>query len=89
MKIGGYHRGNTPIFNRPFTARQIEVVRLIARGLHSYQVADELGISVSGARQHDDVLRAKLRCASRWQIPYAYMCRTGDDPYPRPEEAAA
>jgi DNA-binding CsgD family transcriptional regulator len=61
------------------------VVRLVAAGYTNAEIGSELGISVSTAKGHCEVIRAKLGCRFRREIPLAYMCRTGIDPYPRPE----
>jgi DNA-binding NarL/FixJ family response regulator len=65
------------------TDRQVEVVRLIARGFSTDEVAAELGIKARTAKAHADALRWKLGVEKRRQIPEAYMAKTGDDPYPR------
>ena len=73
------------------TARQREVVVLIAAGMSNDKVGACLGISPRTAKAHADVLRQKLGVARRRQIPYAYLALTGDDPlstslgtHPRP-----
>jgi ATP/maltotriose-dependent transcriptional regulator MalT len=62
------------------TARQREVVALIAAGCSNEEVGDRLGISPRTAKAHADVLRQKLGVARRRQIPAAYRLLTGDDP---------
>jgi ATP/maltotriose-dependent transcriptional regulator MalT len=62
------------------TARQREVVSLIAAGCSNDEVGERLGISPRTAKAHADVLRQKLGVARRRQIPVAYRSLTGDDP---------
>ena len=62
------------------TARQREVVALIAAGCSNEEVADRLGISPRTAKAHSDALRQKLGVPRRRQIPAAYRALTGDDP---------
>jgi DNA-binding CsgD family transcriptional regulator len=50
------------------TARELEVVPLIARGLADKEIAARLGISVRTAEYHVDRIRKKLGLASRAQI---------------------
>lgn len=68
------------------TARQREVVALIAAGCSNEEVGERLGISPRTAKAHCDVLRQKLGVARRRQIPMAYRSQTGEDPLvPRPD----
>lgn len=62
------------------TARQREVIVLIAAGCSNDEVGERLGISPRTAKAHCDVLRQKLGVARRRQIPVAYRRLTGDDP---------
>ena len=62
------------------TARQREVVVLIAAGMSNDEVGACLGISPRTAKAHSDVLRHKLGVARRRQIPYAYLALTGTTP---------
>jgi len=62
------------------TARQREVIQLIAEGMSNEELGRRLGISARTAKAHCDVLRQKLGVARRRQIPYAYRVLTGDDP---------
>jgi ATP/maltotriose-dependent transcriptional regulator MalT len=62
------------------TARQRQVIELIAQGLSNEEVGHELGISPRTAKAHSDVLRQKLGVPRRRQIPIAYRLLTGDDP---------
>jgi len=62
------------------TARQREVVALIAEGCSNEEVGERLGISPRTAKAHSDVLRQKLGVPRRRQIPVAYRSLTGEDP---------
>jgi len=70
------------LIERPLaiTARQREVVALIAAGCSNEEVGERLGISPRTAKAHCDVLRQKLGVPRRRQIPVAYRQLTGDDP---------
>jgi ATP/maltotriose-dependent transcriptional regulator MalT len=70
------------------TDRQLQVIELIADGCSNDEVARRLGISPRTAKAHSDVLRQKLGCARRRQIPSAYRTLTGRDPLSRSPEAA-
>ena len=62
------------------TARQREVIALIAAGCSNDEVGARLGISPRTAKAHCDVLRQKLGVARRRQIPIAFRLLTGEDP---------
>jgi DNA-binding CsgD family transcriptional regulator len=62
------------------TARQREIVALIAAGCSNDEVGSRLGISPRTAKAHCDVLRQKLGVSRRRQIPMAYRLLTGEDP---------
>ncbi len=65
------------------TARQRQVVALIAEGCSNDEVAERLHISARTAKAHCDALRQKLGVSRRRQIPAAYRLLTGDDPLSR------
>jgi ATP/maltotriose-dependent transcriptional regulator MalT len=65
------------------TARQREVVELIAAGCSNEEIGSRLGISARTAKAHTDALRQKLGVPRRRQIPMAYRTLTGDDPLAR------
>jgi len=65
------------------TDRQRQVIELIAAGCSNEEVATSLGISPRTAKAHSDVLRQKLGCAKRRQLPNAYRTLTGRDPLSR------
>jgi ATP/maltotriose-dependent transcriptional regulator MalT len=62
------------------TARQRQVIELIAQGMSNDEVGHALGISPRTAKAHSDVLRQKLGVPRRRQIPIAYRLLTGEDP---------
>jgi len=62
------------------TARQRQVVELIAAGCSNDEVGERLGISARTAKAHADALRQKLGVSRRRQIPAAYRLLTGEDP---------
>jgi len=62
------------------TARQKQVIQLIAEGRSNEEVGRTLGISPRTAKAHCDTLRLKLGVPRRRQIPLAYRILTGDDP---------
>jgi DNA-binding CsgD family transcriptional regulator len=62
------------------TARQREVVALIAAGCSNEEVGARLGISPRTAKAHCDVLRQKLGVRRRRHIPMAFRLLTGEDP---------
>jgi ATP/maltotriose-dependent transcriptional regulator MalT len=70
------------------TARQREVVELIAQGLSNEEVGQVLGISTRTAKAHCDALRQKLGVPRRRQIPIAFRLLTGEDPLARRLESA-
>jgi DNA-binding CsgD family transcriptional regulator len=67
----------------PITARQREVIALIAAGCSNDEVGARLGISPRTAKAHCDVLRQKLGVPRRRQIPVAFRLLTGEDPLAR------
>ena len=62
------------------TARQRQVVELIAQGLSNDEIGVVLGISPRTAKAHSDALRQKLGVPRRRQIPVAFRLLTGEDP---------
>jgi ATP/maltotriose-dependent transcriptional regulator MalT len=62
------------------TARQRQVVALIAAGCSNEEVATRLDISPRTAKAHSDALRQKLGVPRRRQIPVAFRMLTGEDP---------
>lgn len=56
---------------RPFTEKQIQLGRLISRGLTYEEIAVELGVSASAVKQRTDRLRWVLGVEKKRQIPEA------------------
>jgi DNA-binding CsgD family transcriptional regulator len=52
----------------PLTLRELEVARLVARGLTNREIADELRITARTAGSHLEHIRAKLRASRRSEI---------------------
>ncbi|HEX2084808.1 MAG TPA: helix-turn-helix transcriptional regulator [Solirubrobacteraceae bacterium] len=62
------------------TARQREVLRLVAMGRSADEIGEELEISPRTVRAHTDVLRTKLAVRRCRNLPLAYRVATGLDP---------
>ncbi len=60
----------------PLTARELEVLRLVARGLGNRQIAAALGLSEATVRSHVSTILGKLHLASRTQAAL-YALREG------------
>jgi NarL family two-component system response regulator LiaR len=69
----------------PLTERELEVIRLVARGMNNQEIADELVISEATVRTHVSNILSKLHLASRTQAAL-YALREGlaslDDDHP-------
>jgi DNA-binding CsgD family transcriptional regulator len=63
-----------------FTARQREVIQLIAEGCSNEEMALRLGVTARTAKAHCDSLRTKLGVSRRRYIPLAFRSVTGEDP---------
>jgi DNA-binding CsgD family transcriptional regulator len=61
------------------TARQRQVLVLLARGLTAAEIGHHLSISPRTARAHLDVLRQKLDVPRVRELPAAYRWHTGRD----------
>ena len=70
----------------PLTAREVAVLRLVARGLSNGQIGEQLGISEPTVRTHMSNILSKLHLATRIQVAL-YALREGiaslDDPATR------
>lgn len=77
-----------PKTSEPLTAREVEVIRLMALGLGNQEIADELVISESTVRNHVSSILSKLHLANRTQAAL-YALRQGlaslDEGDPPPE----
>jgi NarL family two-component system response regulator LiaR len=60
----------------PLTLREVEVLRLVARGLGNQQIADTLALSEATVRTHVSTILGKLHLASRTQAAL-YALREG------------
>ncbi|MFL5759722.1 MAG: response regulator [Thermomicrobiales bacterium] len=60
----------------PLTPREVDVLRLVARGLGNQQIADELSLSEATVRTHVSTILGKLQLASRTQAAL-YALREG------------
>jgi ATP/maltotriose-dependent transcriptional regulator MalT len=78
----------TLIDSKVITARQRQVIELIAQGMSNEEVGLELGISPRTAKAHSDALRQKLGVPKRRQIPIAFRLLTGEDPLAQRVESA-
>jgi ATP/maltotriose-dependent transcriptional regulator MalT len=78
----------TLIDSKVITARQRQVIELIAQGMSNEEVGLELGISPRTAKAHSDALRQKLGVPKRRQIPIAFRLLTGEDPLAERVESA-
>lgn len=65
-----------PLTEEPLTARELEILQLVARGLSNQEIAEELVISERTARTHISNILAKLHLANRTQAAL-YALRRG------------
>jgi len=69
-KIVGQHRLRAPKsidgdLSERFSSRELEIIRLVARGIGNKQIAETLGVSLSTVRGYLEQVFAKLNAASR------------------------
>ena len=67
---------NQPLTTDPLTPRELEVLRLIARGMSNQEISDELVVSEATVRTHVSNILSKLHLASRTQAAL-YALREG------------
>ena len=60
----------------PLTARQIDVLRLVAKGLQNKEIADELGMSPSTVRVHVTAVLKALGVENRTQAALSEVARS-------------
>jgi NarL family two-component system response regulator LiaR len=60
----------------PLTARELDVLRLVAQGLANQEIAERLAVSERTARTHVSQILAKLHLANRTQAAL-YALREG------------
>lgn len=65
-----------PPTDDPLTERELEVIRLVARGMNNQEIADDLVISEATVRTHVSNILGKLHLASRTQAAL-YALREG------------
>ncbi|HEY7031654.1 MAG TPA: response regulator transcription factor [Thermomicrobiales bacterium] len=70
------HGSERPPTPDPLTPREVEVLRLVARGFGNQQIADALGLSEATVRTHVSTILGKLHLASRTQAAL-YALREG------------
>ena len=58
------------------TARQLDIVRLVAAGLGNREIAEQLGVAVTTVRTHLSSVYEKLRLESRVELAL-YVAQTG------------
>lgn len=64
---------------RPLTARQSEVVRLVAEGLSNRQIAERLGISENGVKRHLSNLFVRYDVESRAALVHQALGAKGEE----------
>jgi DNA-binding CsgD family transcriptional regulator len=75
MLEGGAMDGRPPDGPADLTPRQLEVAKLVAEGHTNGEIADELGISLDGAKYHVSQLLLRLNLGRREQIGQWYRER--------------
>lgn len=70
------HPSNQPPSPEPLTAREMDVLKLVARGLSNQEIAQELVVSVATVYTHVSNILGKLHLASRTQAAL-YALREG------------
>ena len=60
------------------TPKEMTVLKLLARGLGTVAIAEQIGIGPRSVQNHITNLRRKLSCAERTQLLVWYRQRYGD-----------
>jgi len=76
------HASNLPPTEEPLTAREMDVLRLVAQGLSNQEIAESLVIGDGTVRTHVSNILAKLHLANRTQVAL-YALREGLAPLNR------
>lgn len=63
----------------PLTPREYEIAGLIADGLDSEGISDELGIGLWTVKKHVKMIRAKLGVRTMREIPGALAARSAQE----------
>ena len=71
--VSGAPAASDPAGAAPLTARELEVLRLVALGRETQQIADELGISLHTVRNHVRHFRRKLNATTKLQAVLTAM----------------
>jgi two-component system, NarL family, response regulator LiaR len=79
------HPGGRPPSPDPLTDREVEVVKLLAKGLSNRQIADDMVISEATVRTHVSNILSKLHLASRTEAAL-YALREGLATLETPEQ---
>jgi two-component system, NarL family, response regulator LiaR len=69
-------QASRPLTAEPLSARELEVLRLLARGLSNHEIADTLVVGEATVRSHVSAILRKLQVASRTQAAL-YALREG------------
>jgi DNA-binding NarL/FixJ family response regulator len=77
-RIAGISAGRQPMQPKHLTARELEVVALVATGYTDDEIANALFISVRTVRSHLDRIRVKTGQRRRAELTRWYLRRTGD-----------
>ena len=64
--------------SRPLSARELEVLRLVATAASNKHIARELGLSVHTVKRHVARIMSKLRAGSRAQAAVLYRAMQGE-----------
>jgi NarL family two-component system response regulator LiaR len=70
------HPQKRPLTPEPLTEREVEVLRLVARGLDNHKIAEQLNIGEATVRTHVGNILSKLQLANRVQAAL-YALRQG------------
>lgn len=86
-----YHGQGKEAWARPLTARELEVLRLVARGLRNKEIAAQLNLSIRTVEAHIHAILNKLGASSRTEAVVHGMVRrwfTPEEPVDQPVSAA-
>ncbi|MGZ4556551.1 MAG: response regulator transcription factor, partial [Mycobacteriaceae bacterium] len=75
LASAGHRSPRQAPFSAGLTAREVEVLRLVAQGRSNRQIADELFIAEKTARNHVERVYAKLGVNNRTQATLAAIDR--------------